>query len=224
MPRILSIAVEEAFLSQKDNRALLSALVSRAAVHESRSVDDALAYLESSWPTVVLITNICTTADELQLGNEGLRSAVLEFTKNGGTTILMGSFFAAFESNDTFEYFNVKWESAVFAIDKLVLRRVPCRHEMPLIRTQSLVKAFRANAWFLDNVPYEQIVCVADIDDPTPRLVYVVVSRVDKGMLECICDDKYGKKATKVVLAMCRLDQEENNCQPGRSKNAHEKT
>lgn len=217
MPRILSIAIEDLFLPLKENHALLSALVSRAAVHESRSVDDALAYLRSSWPTVVLITNIYTTVEELQLENEVLRSAVLDFTRNGGTTILMGSFLAKLEVNEIFEYFNVKRQMAGRATVKQALRRVSCRHDMPLICTQSLVKAFRANAWFLDNVPYEQIVCVADIDDPTPRLVYVVVSRVDKGMLECICDDKNGKKATKVVLAMCRLDQEENNCQPGLS-------
>ena len=115
MPNVLVISLEEfSFSSRQLYEHLLPKLLSRAAIHEATTVQDALNYILSGWPNVILIADpvIAEDTDE----HRRLLEVVADHTRHGCTTVLMGLFAVAIESetlDSRFkEYFDLRWRVA----------------------------------------------------------------------------------------------------------------
>ncbi|KAJ4294176.1 hypothetical protein N0V90_007866 [Kalmusia sp. IMI 367209] len=211
MPNVLVLSFEGfSFSSRQLYEQLLPKLLSRAVIHESLTIQDAMNYILSGWPNVILVTDpvIAEDTDESQ----NLLTTVAEYTKHHScTTILMGFFVASIEP-DTLEYifkhhFDLKWKAG----DE------PSTHEarlvasdQSLLRTATLVPKMVANTAWLKGVPPSQAVYFGPIENYE---VYAAFVRVGLGKLGYIGDTGFGDEPERLVLAMCHLDRPEDGVQ-----------
>ncbi|KAF2477414.1 uncharacterized protein BDR25DRAFT_299369 [Lindgomyces ingoldianus] len=209
MPNVLVLSFEGfSFSSRQLYQQLLPKLLSRASVHESLTIQDALNYILTGWPTVILVTDpVITSEDE---DSQRLLLAVADLTKHGCTTILMG-FFAAVVTdrlNVIFkEYFDLRWRVAEYTSQDTSL----LTPDENLIRTSSLVPSFYPKALFLGRVPAAQTIYVGSSGNS--MTAYAAYARVGLGKLGYVGDVNFGEEPERLILAMCHLDRPEDSLQ-----------
>jgi hypothetical protein len=91
MPNVLALSLGVSHLTTPGlYNDLLPKLLTRAAVHEARTLEDAHRCIDAGWPSIILCTDTFITEpkDESRV----LLDKVSIHTKNGCTTVLMGCF------------------------------------------------------------------------------------------------------------------------------------
>jgi hypothetical protein len=208
MPNVLVLSFEGfSFSSRQLYEQLLPKLLSRAIVHESLTIQDALNYVLSSWPTIILVSDPGITFENEE--NQELLTAIAEYTKHGCTTIFMG-FFAETVAHDRLEtmfkkHFSLPWRVAELSKHEIRLLTI----EESMIRTTSLVPSFYANALFLAKVPVAQNVYSGPLG--TTLTTYAAYGRVGLGKVGYVGDVNFGDEPERVILAMCHLDRPEDS-------------
>ncbi|KAF2248352.1 hypothetical protein BU26DRAFT_332003 [Trematosphaeria pertusa] len=208
MPNVLVISFEEfSFSSRQLYEHLLPKLLSRAAIHESTIVQDALNYILSGWPNVILIADPVIAEDTDK--HRRLLEAVADHTRHGCTTVLMGLFAVAIESETLDarfkEYFDLRWRVAESTTHQVRLMAT----DESMIRTASLFPVFHANAVFLGRVPAAQTVYAGS--SGATMTAYAAYARVGLGKLGYIGDTNFGEEPERLILAMCHLDRPEDS-------------
>ncbi|KAH7359624.1 hypothetical protein BKA66DRAFT_574098 [Pyrenochaeta sp. MPI-SDFR-AT-0127] len=206
MPNVLVLSFEGfSFSSRQLYEHLSPKLLSRAAVHESLTIQDALHWIHSGWPNIVLVSDpVITTAE-----SKTLLDTLVEYTKHGCTTVCMGLFAPAVESQDLdnfFKAFHLRWRAGKSAQHEAKLVSVDAN----MIRTDSLVPSFYADALFLSGAAHEQLVYHA-FDPSATANAYATYGRVGLGKLGYIGDTGFGEEAERLILAMCHLDRPEDS-------------
>ncbi|KAF9737215.1 hypothetical protein PMIN06_000873 [Paraphaeosphaeria minitans] len=210
MPNVLVLSFEGfSFSSRQLYEQLLPKLLSRAAIHESLTIQDAMNYILSGWPNVILVTDSVIAEESEE--SQRLLETVAEYTKHHScTTILMGFLIAAIET-ETLNYifkhhFDLKWK---------VLPEEPTTHaakiyasDLSLLRTTTLVPKLVANAAWLTGVPPSQATYIGPTEE---GMVYAAFTRVGLGKLGYIGDTGFGDEPERLVLAMCHLDRSEDH-------------
>ncbi|KAF2730663.1 Isochorismatase hydrolase [Polyplosphaeria fusca] len=210
MPNVLVLSFEGfSFSSRQLFPQLLPKLLSRAAVHESLTIRDALHYVHSGWPSIILITDAVITLELDE--SQHLLDTVADYTKHGCTTVWMG-FTAETVSHSRLstifkENFDLRWR--VGDEEKLDTTLAPVEETM--LRRTSLVPSFYANALFLSKVPTAQTVYAGS--SPTSVIAYAAFARVGLGKLGYIGDMNFGEEAERLILAMCHMDRPEDALQ-----------
>ncbi|ORY15192.1 hypothetical protein BCR34DRAFT_191286 [Clohesyomyces aquaticus] len=210
MPNVLILSLEGfSFSARSLFQQLLPKLLSRAAVHESLTIQDALNYILTGWPTIILITDAVITGEDKD--SQRLLHAVADYTKHGCTTVMMGLFAGEAEPdllNHIFSKdFGLLWRVSEYtSYDTHLLSP-----DENLIRTSSLVASFSPKAVFLRRVPTAQTVYVAS--SSSSNVAYATYARVGLGKLGYIGDVNFGEEPERLILAMCHLDRPEDYLQ-----------
>lgn len=77
MPNVLVLLLEGfSFSSRQLYEQLLPKLLSRGAIHESNTIQDAINYILSGWPSIILVTDPVITAQNGE--SQRLLAAVAE--------------------------------------------------------------------------------------------------------------------------------------------------
>lgn len=206
MPNVLVLSFEGfSFSSRQLYEHLSPKLLSRAAVHESLTAEDALHWIHAGWPNIILVSDPVITKAE----SKPLLDALVEYTMHGCTTVCMGLFAGAVEPEDLnafFKNFNLRWRAGKNAQHEAKLISV----DTNMIRTESLFPVFFADALFLSGVAHEQLVYHA-FDPSTTANAYATYGRVGLGKLGYIGDTGFGEEAERLILAMCHLDRKEDS-------------
>ncbi|KAF2653186.1 hypothetical protein K491DRAFT_694904 [Lophiostoma macrostomum CBS 122681] len=208
MPNVLVLSFEGfSFSARQLYEQLLPKLLSRAAVHESATFQDALHYIHSGWPSIILVTDAVIANGEKD--SQRLLDAIADYTKHGCTTILMGFFAAAVGHDDLDDMFkknfDLHWRVAAYTKHDTRL----CAPDESLIRTSSLVKELYPKALYLSRVSNAQMVYSASAGSATHT--YAALGRVGLGKLGYIGDVNFGEEPERLILAMCHLDRSEDS-------------
>jgi hypothetical protein len=202
MPNVLVLSLEGfSFSARQLYEQLLPKLLSRAIVHESLTIQDALNYIHSEWPSVILVTDAVIAAETPD--SQRLLKAVTDITSHGCTTILMGFFVSSIDAaRITFvlNNFGVRWEAGMSGVYDATLA-IPDENS---IRLAHLPKSFRPEAVWLRRVPPAQAVYVSSYAGTT--FAYAALGRVGLGKLGYVGDVNFAEEAERVILAMCHLD------------------
>jgi hypothetical protein len=210
---IITLASDQSTLFGSREK-IMPRLVQRAAVHESRIVEDAVDCVSKDWPNAILIQSSLILRDEEPYTT--LRNLLIDRTRNGCTTIfMMGYFNHLFNELDKSDAFEALLK------DHLELQWKPMRresvitdvvqHEPDMLRTMNLSPMIQNGVTYLSGVPKEQAVYRAR--KQPERLASVAFARVGSGKVGYI--GEIGGEADTLILAMCGLDRPEDA--PGRS-------
>ncbi|KAJ4356452.1 uncharacterized protein N0V89_004485 [Didymosphaeria variabile] len=209
MPNVLVMSFEGfSFSSRQLYEQLLPKLLSRAAIHESLTIQDALNHILSGWPNVILVTDPVIAEDNEE--SQNLLETVSDYTKQHCcTTILMG-FFAGGVGTETLDYifkhyFDLKWKATPEEPTTHEARLVAS--DQSLLRTTTLVRKIVANAAWLTGIPPSQAVYFGPLEQ---YKVYAAFTRVGLGKLGYIGDTGFADEPERLVLAMCHLDRPED--------------
>ena len=189
-------------------------LIQRAAVHESRTVEDAIECLSTDWPNAIIVQS------NLILDNEEpsttLRNRLIERTRNGCTTIFTGYFHWPMYRVEAFEAlfkdrFGLQWE--LVKSENVITDLV--QNDPGLLRTTVLSPIMQNQDLLLRGVSREQAVYRAR--QQPERLASVAFAAVGSGKVGFIgCG---GDEVDRLVLVMCGLDRPTDA--PGNSLKSH---
>lgn len=205
MHNVLVLSFEGfSFSSRQLYQQLLPKLLSRAVVHESSELDDALHFILSGWPSTILVTDPYITLETDD--SRRLLQAVASHTRHGCITVLMG-FFSSTVKYPRFDHilkhtFDLRWRVASYTSDTTTL----LTPESSLLRRSSLIPSFYAKALFLGHVPIAQTI----YSGSTGGSAYAACGSVGFGKLGYIGDVGFEEEAERCILAMCHLDREED--------------
>ncbi|KAF2277743.1 uncharacterized protein EI97DRAFT_431826 [Westerdykella ornata] len=182
---------------------LLPDLLSKAIVHESTSIQDALFYINTRWPTAILVTDGVIASDSED--GRKLLSAVKNITRQGCTTVLAGFFtlsvFGERLTGFLRDNFDLRWEGDN---DEPIVRTTALgSSDENLIVTSGLNRRFTPEAYFLRKVPKEQAVYVSIANGHT--LAYAAIARIGLGKLGYVGEANFSEEAEALILAMCHL-------------------
>ena len=189
-------------------------LIQRAAVHESRTVKDAIDCLSTDWPNAILVQSNHILENEEP--STTLRNHLIERTRNGCTTIFTGYFHWPMYRVDAFEAlfkdgFGLQWE--LVRSENVITDLV--QNDPGLLRTTVLSPIMQNQDLLLRGVPREQAVYRAR--QQPERLASVAFAAVGSGRVGFIgCG---GDEVDRLVLAMCGLDRPTDA--PGNSLKSH---
>ena len=207
MPNVLVLSFEGfSFSARGLYETLLPKLLSRASLHESLTVKDALNYIHSGWPSIILVTDAVIANGEED--SKTLLHAIADYTKHGCTTILMGFFSAVVRHDDLDDILRKKFELnwRVAAYTKYDTRL--CAPDESLLRTASLIKEMYPKALYLQRVSNAQMIYSASSGNQV--LTYAALGRVGLGKVGYIGDVNFGEEPERLILAMCHLDRPED--------------
>jgi hypothetical protein len=210
MPNVLVLSFEGfSFSSRQLYEQLLPKLLSRAIVHESLSVQDALHYISSGWPNVILVTDPVITGETEEC--KRALAAIVDITKHGCTTVLMGFFASAVNSDRLNTIFKddlgLRWRVSEYTKHNTRLHTL----DDNLIRVAGLVPTFYAKAVYLSHVPMAQTIYSGRSGaDPN---AYAAYARFGLGKLGYIGDVNFTEEPERLILAMCHLDRPEDSGQ-----------
>ncbi|KAF2808924.1 uncharacterized protein BDZ99DRAFT_42203 [Mytilinidion resinicola] len=211
MPFILILSLYGfSFSSRQLYPSLFPKLLSRATVHESLTAQDALNYLSTGLPSVILVTDPALSFDEPE--NKALLEAVVDWTKRGGTTIFMGFFAEAVELPQLENLMKSSFSLHDWEVDEHTSHEATLRPNIQTVRTQSLEQFYYCKALWLRNVPSEDSVYSRSGNLPgTTPTTCAAFATVGFGKLGYIGDTEFGEEPERIIIAMCRLDIEEDN-------------
>jgi hypothetical protein len=183
---------------------LFTKVLSRSAVHESLTADDALNYIGSGWPSIIFLSDAAIAREE----NRDLLEAATDWTRQGCTLLFMGFFAPAIghdELNTIFkEHLNLKWRVAEYSSHDVRLHHTI---DESMLRRTTLIPAFQATAVYLTHVPANELVYAGG----PQYLAYAAFARVGLGKLGYIGDVNFGEEPERLILAMCHLDRLEDS-------------
>lgn len=205
MSNVLVLSFEGfSFSTRQLYEQLLPKLLSRAIVHESLTVQDAMNYISSSWPSIILVTDSVILRDD---GRE-LLGAVADYTQRGHSAIFMGFFASTAEEDDLdmmfSEYFNLSWR----VVKTDTYEATIAAPDPNMLRTTTLTKSFEPEAVWLRNVAPAQAIYTSPYQGVS--IAYAAMARVGFGTLGYIGDSNFGNDPERLILAMCHLDREED--------------
>lgn len=209
MPNVLVLSFEGfSFSARQLYEHLLPKLLSRAVVHESLTIQDALNFINSGWPSVILVTDAVITAAREE--SQQLLSRVADYTLQGCTTVLMGFFSSSVEShaaNAMFkERFGLRWE---IEEQTAMYETNIATPDLNSIRTHTLVRSFVPEAVYLRRVPSSEAIYIASLTGTT--FTYAALGRVGLGKVGYVGDAGFGDESERLVLAMCHLERPEDS-------------
>ncbi|KAH8724288.1 hypothetical protein GQ44DRAFT_284742 [Phaeosphaeriaceae sp. PMI808] len=207
MPNLLIMSFEAFSASSRQMYPqLFPKILSRAAVHESVTAEDALNYIGSGWPNIILVSDSTITRVE----NQELFLATINWVRCGCTIVFMGFFATTIETkvlNAIFkDYFNLKWRAVEYASHDVRLHHTTDNN---MIRGASLVSSFEASALYLSRVPADEVVYVGG----PSKLAYAAFARVGLGKVGYIGDENFEEAPERLIVAMCHLDRLEDSLQ-----------
>lgn len=216
MHNILVLSFEGfSFSSRQLYQQLLPKLLSRATLHESTSVADALSYIAVGWPSTILVSDpfITLETDEAQR----LLDAVVRHTKQGCITVFMG-FFSSTVQYPRFDHilkhgFDLPWRVGAYTSGTNRLMNP----ESNLLRRAGLIPSFYTKALYLKKVPTSHTIYSGpNSGTHTPYshsssgTAYAAYANVEFGKLGYIGDVNFEEEPERLILAMCHLDREED--------------
>jgi hypothetical protein len=209
MPNVLVVSLEGFSVSSRQlYPSLFGKLLSRTAVHESLTRDDALNYILSGWPNIVHVSDPGITRADSQ----DLLDAITDWITHGGTLLLIGFFVSTTEKsslNALFkDQFGLRWRVAEEGTSHNI--RLHTSIDENMIRRASLVPEFQAEAVFLGHVPINQIVYAGG----PKTLAYAAFARVGLGKIGYVGDMDFKEEPERLAIAMCHLDRPEDALQP----------
>ncbi|KAH7408584.1 Isochorismatase-like protein [Phaeosphaeria sp. MPI-PUGE-AT-0046c] len=204
MPNLLVLSLDGFSASSRQMYPqLFSKILSRTAVHESLTPDDALNYIGSGWPNIIL----CSDPSFADTKNRELLKAVVDWVKHGCTMICMGFFASTVEypvMDSLFkEHFGLKWRVAAYTSHTVRLQHTVDEN---MIRRSSLAPKFDASAVYLGHVPTTEVVYAGG----PASITYAAFARIGLGKLGYIGDVNFGEEPERLILAMCHLDRPED--------------
>ncbi|KAI6082227.1 hypothetical protein F4821DRAFT_218298 [Hypoxylon rubiginosum] len=212
-PLILLVSLNLLSFFDETYASLLTQLSSKATVKRIKKQDSVIRLLsEGPRPSAVLVTDEALTREE----NSGAWEAVLQYVRQGGTSVVMGHYSSFVQPDDIKPFFakaGLPWKSASYQRTTLVLNReavgdslaacLPPRYSQKALSVDNVA---RADAWYVTD---EDSVVESMVFAPTSANVVgespVVFARVGDGKLGYIGDVNAEEGSTTVVLAMCRL-------------------
>jgi hypothetical protein len=205
MPNLLIISLEGFSASSRQMYPqLFPKVLSRTTVHESLTPQDALNYIGSGWPNIIMISDPAIANKE----NRHLLEAIVAWVKHGCTIVCMGFFSSTTEYTlmDAIfrEHFGLKWRVAEYSSHDVRLHNGLAE---TMIRRASLVPSFHAKAVFLGHVPSSEIVYAGG----SKNVAYGAFARVGLGKVGYIGDVNFGEEPERLILAMCHLDRPEDS-------------
>jgi hypothetical protein len=205
MPNLLIISLEGFSASSRQMYPQLFAkILSRTVVHESITVGDALNYIRSGWPNIILVSDPAIM-DET---NRCLLEVIIDWVKHGCTMVCMGFFSSTIEHNTMNamfrEHFGLRWRVVSDTSHDVRLQRTV---EETMIRRASLVTNFQAKAVYLGHVPANEVVYAGG----SSNVAYAAFARIGLGKLGYIGDVNFGEEPERLILAMCHLDRPEDS-------------
>ncbi|KAF2751346.1 hypothetical protein M011DRAFT_464079 [Sporormia fimetaria CBS 119925] len=202
MPNVLILSFDGfSFSSRQLYETLLPKILSRAIAHEALTIDDALKFIDTGWPSVILITDavILNGSEE----SNRLLEAVHQITERGCTTISAGCFVSDAEVEDlnaAFRRFGLRWKAGTYGVMDTVVG-LP---DPNAIKLSNCIRAFRGEAVFLHGVPQSEAVYVTT--NVGRQLVYAAFGSLGFGKIGYVGDLRYAEEGERIVLAMCHLD------------------
>jgi hypothetical protein len=156
MPNLLILSLDGFSASSRQMYPqLFSKILSRAAVHESLTSDDALNYIGSGWPNIIL----CSDPSVADAKNKDLLAAIVDWIKHGCTMIFMGFFAPTIEypvlDNLFKEHLKLRWRIAAYTSHDVRLQHTVDEN---MIRRASLAPKFHASAVYLGHVHATEMV------------------------------------------------------------------
>ncbi|KAH7065791.1 Isochorismatase-like protein [Paraphoma chrysanthemicola] len=205
MPNLLVISLEGFSSSSRQMYPqLFPKILSRTAVHESLTTDDALNYIGSGWPNVILVSDSAIVEEE----NREFLAATIEWIKHGGTMVFMGFFASTIEFDKLSamfkEHFGLKWRASEYGSHDVRLHHAVDEN---MLRRASLFHEFQAKAVFLGHVTTSDLVYTGG----PKNLAYAAFTRVGLGKVGYIGDVNFGEEPERLIIAMCHLDRPEDS-------------
>jgi hypothetical protein len=209
MPNVLVVSLEGPSVSSRQlYPSLFGKLLSRTAVHESLDPDDALNYIRSGWPNIVLVSDPGIT----RAHNEDLLDAITDWITHGGTLLLIGFFVTTTDGSILDALFKkqlgLRWRVAEDGTSHDI--RLHTSIDENTIRRASLVPDFIAKAVFLRHVPSNEMVYTGG----PKNLAYAAFARVGLGKVGYVGDVDFTEEPERLAIAMCHLDRPEDIFQP----------
>ncbi|KAI2620014.1 hypothetical protein GGR54DRAFT_112056 [Hypoxylon sp. NC1633] len=192
---------------------LLTKLSSKATVQRIKKRESVIHRLsEGPRPSAVLVTDAALTRKE----NSSAWEAVLQYVRQGGTSVIMGHFSSFVKPNNIKPFFGkagLPWESASYQRTTLVLNRqavgaslaacLPPRYSQKALSVKNVA---HADAWYGTD---KDSVVESLVFAPTSAHVVgespVVFASVGDGKLGYLGDVNAEEGSTTVVLVMCGL-------------------
>lgn len=204
MPNLLVLSLDGFSASSRQMYPqLFSKILSRTAVHESLTSEDALNWIGSGWPNIIL----CSDPSLMDIKNRDLLTATIDWIKHGCTMVCMGFFSSTVDypvmDNLFREHFRLKWRVAAETSHEVRLQHSV---DETMIRRASLVPKFHANAVYLGHVPAHEVVYAGG----PANIAYAAFARIGLGKLGYIGDVNFGEEPERLILAMCHLDRPED--------------
>jgi hypothetical protein len=182
---------------------LFPKILSRTTVHESITSEDALNYIGSGWPNIILVSDPAIAKKE----NQWLLDSIVDWVKHGCTLVCMGFFSSTTEYTQMDaifrERFGLKWRAVEYTSHDVRLHH---SLDETMIRRSSLVPEFQAKAVYLGHVPTSEIVYAGG----SRNVAYAAFARVGLGKVGYIGDVNFGEEPERLILAMCHLDRAED--------------
>ncbi|KAF2498109.1 hypothetical protein BU16DRAFT_559818 [Lophium mytilinum] len=211
MPFVLVLSLYGfSFSSRQLYPSLLPKLLSRATVHESLTAQDALNYLSTGLPSIILVTDPAIAFDEPE--NKTLLEAVVDWTKRGGTTIFMGFFAEAVGLPQLNGLLKSSFGLQDWEADEHESHEATLRPNIHTVRAQSLENFYYCKALWLRNVlPEDSVYSRAGNRPGTAPATCAAFATVEFGKLGYIGDTDFGEEPERTIIAMCRLDIDADN-------------
>lgn len=129
-PTILFVSLEHESWFEEMYASLIDKISSKAAIQRAKKPDAFMRYMQATRPSAILLTDGALSRGK----NSNVLDKLIEYTKSGGTMVVMGHF-SGFVSGDEFNYFfgrlGLGWEMGVYQREdmtrpRLVLQLILC--------------------------------------------------------------------------------------------------
>ena len=192
---------------------LLSELKSKATLHRVEEATSAIRLLsEEPPPLAALVTDEALTTKQ----NARVWDAVLQYVRQGGTSIVMGTFSGFVKPNNIRPFFSkagLQWEAGSYHRTTVILNEEAVGHDLAAY----LPSKYSQKALFVKNVAPTDAWYRTDEDSVVESRVFVpasanvagetpvAIARVEKGRLGYIGDVNAEQGSNAVILVLCGL-------------------
>ncbi|KAL8388755.1 hypothetical protein RB599_010080 [Gaeumannomyces hyphopodioides] len=212
-PRIALISLNFRPFFDETYSSLITELESKARLQRAKKANSAIRLLsEQPQPSAVLITDEALTDDE----NAHVWEAVLQYVRQGGTSVIMGHFSTFVKAAAVKPFFakaGLPWESGsyhrtTFVLDRAVVgdglaTKLPPQYSQKAVLVKNVAPA---DAWYHSD---ENSVIESLVFPPTSANITgetaVAFANVERGKLGYVGDVNPEKGSEAVILTMCGL-------------------